>query len=88
MTTAANRHSLKDIKGTTDIATIDGIGKVPRRNVSRNTQVWLDVRGRNFGASAEHGFEHFEKRWQTTDVAAEVINKCTTSGWIQLERRT
>jgi hypothetical protein len=88
MTTAANRHSLKDIKGTTDIATIDGIGEVPRRNVSRNTQVWLDVRGRNFGASAEHGFEHFEKRWQTTDVAAEVINKCTTSGWIQLERRT
>jgi hypothetical protein len=85
---ATDRHSLEDVEGTTDIAGIDGIGEVPGGNVSGDAEIRLDVRGGNLGASTKHRFKHFEDCWQTTNVAAEMIDKRSTRCWIELERGT
>jgi hypothetical protein len=72
---SSNRHSLKDIERSADIATIDGVCEIPWGNVTRNTEIRLNVGGRHFRACPKDGFEHFQNRGQPTDVTTEMIDK-------------
>ena len=72
---SSNRHSLKDIERSADIATIDGVCEIPWSNVTRNTEIRLNVGGRPISASPKDGLEQLQNSGQPTDVTNQMIDK-------------